>query len=238
MKRSMKISIIIPALNEASQLPALLASLRVLPGVGEVIVCDGGSEDATIKLARAAGALVVSAPPNRGAQLNAGARAAIGEVLWFLHADAQPHPASLDCIARACADPQISGGNFRLGFDSPTRSARVIETIARVQRRCGIYYGDSGIFVRREIFTQLGGYRAWPLFEDYDFARRLERHARRRHGRTEYCRSPLLVSARRWQHHPWRTLALWLMLQILFSMGVSPQRLARFYQRWGHAKSK
>jgi rSAM/selenodomain-associated transferase 2 len=232
----LRISIIIPTLNEAAHLPALLQYLYMLPGVTEIIVCDGGSEDATIKLAQAGGAVVVTAPRNRGAQLNAGARAASSEILWFLHADARPHRQSTRYILRACRDSRSAGGNFRLSFASPVWPARVIESISRVQRRCGIYYGDSGIFVRREVFETLGGYRDWPLFEDYDFARRLERNTRRHHGRTVYLPLPLIVSARRLQRGPWRTLLLWTFLQAMFSLGVAPQRLVKFYHRKARSK--
>jgi rSAM/selenodomain-associated transferase 2 len=230
-KFALKISVIIPTLNEAAHLPALLEYCRTLHGVGETIVGDGGSIDDTVNVSHVAGAIVVASPRNRGAQLNAGARAATGEILWFLHADARPHADSARYILMSCRNSQTCGGNFRLHFDSNARAARAIEVIAQAQRRLGIYYGDSGIFVRRDVFDKLGGFREWPLFEDYDFARRLERYARQHGCHTEYSPLPLLVSARRLQHRPWRTVMLWAFLQLLFFAGVSPYRLARLYHR-------
>jgi hypothetical protein len=102
--------------------------------------------------------------------------------------------------------------------------------IARQQRRLGIYYGDSGLWVRREVFDQLNGFQNWPLFEDYDFARRLESYARQHNKHTALAPYPIIVSSRRFQKHPLRALRQWLCLQILFSCGTSPQKLARIYR--------
>lgn len=225
------VSVIIPALNEAPHLTRLLLCLRQMEGIAQVIVCDGGSEDATTQVARAGGAAVVTAPRNRGAQMNAGAAVAGGDILWFLHADAAPHSHSGRAILRRMRGGSCLGGNFRLRFDAVSPAARGFAALARAQRRWGVYYGDSGIFARREVFEVLHGYQAWPLFEDYDFARRLERYARRRHCHTVRLPLPLVVSARRIQQHPWRALWLWASLQTLYSLGVPPYLLARFYHR-------
>lgn len=224
------LSVIVPTLNEAPRIGRLVQRLKAMGA--EVVVADGGSADGTVMLAEAAGAVVVRAPRNRGAQLNTGAGVATGAVLWFLHADAVPHARSAVAIERTLRHPRAAGGSFRLRFDSGAGAARVFEAVARMQRRYGVYYGDSGIFVRRRVFTALGGYREWPLFEDYDLARRLERYARRYGGHTVRCQLPLTVSARRFADRPWRTLGLWTALQLLFWLGVSPQRLARLYHRW------
>ena len=225
------VAVIIPALNEAAHLTRLLPQLRQMEGIGQVIVCDGGSEDSTVEIAQAGGAEVILAPRNRGAQMNAGAAVAEGDILWFLHADAMPHPQSAQAILRRLRHRACVGGNFRLRFDAATPVARGFAGVARAQRRWGIYYGDSGIFTRRSVFKELGGYQAWPLFEDYDFARRLECHARRHQCLTARLPLPLLVSARRIQQHPWRALWLWATLQTLYSLGVSPHSLARIYHR-------
>jgi len=231
-RQTLGVSVIIPTLNEAANIAHLVLRLRQMEGVTQVIVCDGGSDDDSVLEAREAGAVVVTATRNRGAQLNTGANAATGTVLWFLHADAKPHLHSARSVLRAISQPRrqpIIGGNFRLRFDVATPAARAFEAIARVQRRLGIYYGDSGIWVQREVFHALGGFRAAPLFEDYDFARRLEAYARQHRYRTLRCALPITVSARRFYQRPWRTLALWTTLQTLYSMGVPPQRLAQFY---------
>jgi rSAM/selenodomain-associated transferase 2 len=227
----MKLSVVIPALNEECALGTLLPLLKGMPGVDEIVLCDGGSDDCTMRVARECGAVVVQAQRNRGAQLNAGAQAASGDVLWFLHADTRPHPHSAPSIKRALKNTRVLGGSFRLRFDDGRIVARLFEAIARVQRRFGVYYGDSGIWVRRDVFEQLGGYPVWPLFEDYDFVRRLERFAVRNKNRTVSLPLPLLASARRFRRGAGRVLLTWAGFQILFSLGVSPHWLARIYHR-------
>lgn len=239
----MQLSVIVPTLNEENQLAPLLRLLRPMPQVREVVVCDGGSDDATKQVAKQGGAHVVTSARNRGAQLNAGAQAARGDTFWFLHADARPHPDSARLMERALCDHRVWGGNFRLCFDDVPkpnvdaagpdvrRAARLFESIARVQRPFGVYYGDSGVWVRRAVYETLGGFQSWPLFEDFDFVRRLERRARRHKARTVCLPLPLQVSSRRFRHGAGRVLWQWTCLQTLFSLGVSPHRLARLYHR-------
>jgi rSAM/selenodomain-associated transferase 2 len=227
----MKLSVVIPALNEERALSVLLPELNAMPDVHEIVVCDGGSDDATVQVARDCGAKVVRAKRNRGAQLNTGASAATGDVLWFLHADVRPHSNSARRLQRLLRNSRVLGGNFRLRFDDRRGIARVFEAIARGQRSCGVYYGDSGIWVRREVFEQLGGFPTWPLFEDYDLVRRLERLARRNKKRTACVPLPLWASARRFERGAGRVLLTWATFQVLFSLGVSPYRLASIYHR-------
>ncbi len=239
----MQLSIIVPALNEENHIVPLLRLLRAMPQVFEIVVCDGGSNDATVRVAEQGGAQVVCSARNRGAQLHAGAQAACGDTFWFLHADARPHPNSARLMQRALCDRRVWGGNFRLRFDharepnanaaqpNTRRAARLFESIARWQRPLGIYYGDSGMWVQRSVYDLLGGFQAWPLFEDFDFARRLERRARCNQARTVCLPLPLRVSSRRFRHGAGCVLWQWACLQTLFSLGVSPHRLARFYHR-------
>ena len=232
----MIISIIIPARNEAARIALQIAHLQWLAQnentAIEIIVCDGQSEDATASIARASGAIVIESSPNRGLQQNAGAQLnsqlARGGVLWFLHADAKPHTGSFKYL-KSAINRNALGGNFRLHFDRSIPATRAIALIARMQRRHGVYYGDSGIWVRREVFNWMNGFRDWPLFEDYDFAQRLEAFAKRHGRRTEYSQLPITVSSRRLEKQPGKVLAQWLALQCLFSIGVSPEKLARFY---------
>jgi len=219
-----KISVVIPAWNEASTIADAVGHARALGD--EVIVVDGGSPDGTGARAAAAGAVTVASSKGRGHQLRAGAERATGDVLLFLHADVMLDRTARAAIESALADPRVSGGNFRLRFAPPSIAASIFGIANDVRRRAlGIYYGDSAIFVRSETYRALGGFRAIPLFEDYDFVRRLELA-----GKTAYLRDPIAVaSARRFAHAPIRTLALWTLLQVLFSLGVSPQRLARLY---------
>lgn len=225
----LRISVIVPALNEAENLAHLLKRLNQLPEVSEMVVCDGGSTDQTRDIALENGARVVQSAANRGAQMNAGALVSKGEILWFLHADILPASSSTRRIVQAASNEKTIGGNFRLRFDQRTSGARIVEIIARVLRRFGLYYGDSGIWVRREVFETLGGFENWPLFEDYDFARRMEHEARRRGARTVCIALPLRVSSRRFRGGIVRLLARWCELQILFWLGKSPFELARRY---------
>lgn len=210
---------VIPTLNEAAYLPGLLAGLRDV----EVIVADGGSRDATCAVA--GDALVIAAPAGRGTQLAAGARAASGDVLWFLHADTRVPPDAVDAIAQAFRDPAIGAGNFALRFDGQCRGALCLTWLYPRLRRLGLIYGDSGIFVRRSVYDQIGGFASHPVFEDLDLVRRLRRVTRFAHLAPE-----LLTSSRRFESGFRWQFAKWCWLQGLFWLGVSPVHLAKWYR--------
>ena len=221
------ISVIIPTLNEAQSLPILLAGLQRQVYLAECIVADGGSRDGTAALARRSGARVVHCRRGRGAQLDAGARQAKGDVLLFLHADTVVPAGALARIAETlAARPAVMGGNFRLLFDGDDPFSRWLDGFYRWIRRRGIYYGDSGIFVRREAYRTLGGYRPIALMEDYDFTRRLEELG-------ETCcieEPPLVTSSRRFRgRRPAAIVGGWLILHGLYHLGVPADRLARLY---------
>jgi rSAM/selenodomain-associated transferase 2 len=223
---SVRLSLLVPVLDEARALGGLLDHLDGLDGDWEVILADGGSSDATVALAAARGARVIAAPRGRAVQMNAAAAAAGGDVLVFLHADSRLPPDAHATLVRALADPATVGGNFALRFDGEDRFARVLGAWYAVQRRLGVYYGDSTIWVRRTAFDALGGYRALEIMEDYDFARRLERH-----GATACLPGPALTSGRRWRAHGvGRTVATWVVIRWAFLAGVPAARLARLYR--------
>lgn len=168
------ISVIIPTLNETQALPALLMALRREPTPHETIVVDGGSGDATVEIAHRYHVRVLRAPAGRGHQLCAGAQQASSDVLFFLHADSIFPAGGLARIAeRLAADRGLVGGNFRLLFGGDTRFSRWLTRFYAGIRRCGLYYGDSGIFVRRDVYDAIGGFRPIPVMEDFDFVRRL-----------------------------------------------------------------
>ena len=220
------VSVVVPVLDEAAALPGLLDHLGALEGRFEVIVADGGSRDGSAELARAhpVGPHVVDAPRGRAAQMNAGADHASGDPIVFLHADTRlPHDAW-----RSLVDTTADGGNFALGFDGGDAFSRVLGTWYAVQRRLGVYYGDSAIWLQRATFDALGGFRPLPIMEDYDLARRLARGG----FATACLRGPAVTSARRWRALgvP-RTVVSWLVIRWLFVAGVSPERLARLYRR-------
>lgn len=221
------ISIVIPTLNEARHLPALLASIAGETTAHEVIVVDGGSRDGTTDVAVAHGVRLTRSAPGRGQQLASGAALARGDVLLFLHADTVFPPGGLAAIDRTLAlRRHCPGGNFRLLFDGDTPFSRWLTGFyARIRAR-GFYYGDSGIFVRREVYVALGGIRPMDLMEDFDFVRRLERFG-------ETCcieEPPLVTSSRRFEgRRGWDIVLGWIELHALFFLGVPPAFIARRY---------
>ncbi|MGA2196151.1 MAG: TIGR04283 family arsenosugar biosynthesis glycosyltransferase [Bryobacteraceae bacterium] len=217
------ISIIVPVYNEEAAIGGLLDNLGDQE-FAEVIVVDGGSADRTAELASQRARLVRS-EIGRAAQMNAGATAASGETLLFLHADVRLEAGSLDQIRRAMEDAAIVGGNFDIRYEGNDWAAGAFTRINRWRRKGGIVYGDSGIFCRRTVFEKLGGYRLWPIMEDYDFARRLSKA-----GRLALLELPIWVSDRRWRNSGlFRTLGSWLLIQGLYYLGVPPHLLARLY---------
>ena len=219
------VSIIVPALNEAATMRDLTASLGRLRGEFEVIVCDGGSADATVEIARQCGLRVIEAPRGRGPQMNAGAQLAKGEALLFLHADTRLPEDAPSLIAGALADEKVCGGNFSLIFGGDSREARLLTRIYPFLRLGGMLYGDSAIFVRRRVFDRLDGYREYPIFEDCDFYRRM-----RRLGRFVRLNAYATTSSRRFEGRFIRTFALWSLMQVLYWLGVNPNLLNRLYK--------
>jgi rSAM/selenodomain-associated transferase 2 len=221
----MSLSVIIPALQEADLIGEAVTAAAAIGD--EVVVVDGQSTDGTGERARAAGARVLSAARGRGGQLHAGAQAARGDVLLFLHADVRLPPEARPAVLAALADPAVPGGNFHLRFEPATRAARAFTWANDLRRRLmRIYYGDSALFLRRAAYERLGGFRPLPLFEDYELVRRMERL-----GRTAYVRTVSAVaSSRRFARRPLRTVLIWTLLQVLYSGGVSAARLAPLYR--------
>jgi len=224
------LSVVIPALNEEARLPRLLDALDAShPAPDEVVVVDGGSTDATSEIARAR-ARLVTAPRGRASQQNAGAGAARGDVLWFLHADCVPPPAATAEIA-AAIELGAPGGCFLVAFgESERRRHPLLPAIERGinarTRWTRTGTGDQGIFVRRDVFRRMGGFPPWPLFEDVALFAGL-----RAAGRPAVCRGPLVTSARRWlAHGPARVMALMWGLRLAYLAGVPPARLARWWR--------
>ena len=221
------VSVVVPVLDEATTLPGLLDHLAHLSGRWQIVIADGGSIDGTAELAthHPARPAVVRAPRGRAAQMNAGATAACGDALLFLHADTRLPLNAYASLRAALADPRVVGGNFALRFDGGDRFSRLLGAWYAVQRRAGAYYGDSAIWLRRETFDRLGGFRPLAIMEDYDLVRRLERG-----GRTACLPGPAVTSARRWRRLGLpRTIASWVAIRWLYIAGVSPARLARLY---------
>ncbi len=219
----MTISIIIPTLNEADTLGGTLQAVAQQAGPKEIIVVDGGSADATVEIARPH-ATVLESARGRARQMNAGAGAATGEALLFLHADTHPPAEALPIIRTTLADPQTEAGIFRLGFD---RSAPLLQFYAWCTRWPWIRlaFGDRGLFARRTAFDAVGGFPDWPLFEDLELAHRLYRHG-------GFCFRPEAVttSARRFTRNgPLRQQVRNLRLWLHYLRGTPPERLTHLY---------
>lgn len=222
----MRVSVIVPTLNEATVVATTLAHARQ-PGVHEVIVVDGGSTDATRALAGALADVVMSAPRGRAAQMNAGAARATGDLLLFLHADTTVPPGFAQAAIAACERTNVVGGHFEVRLDPPAPLLRLTAALMNWRSRLtGIATGDQTIFIRRDAFEQLGGYAAVPLMEDIDLSRRMKRL-----GRLACLHERVTTSARRWQRDGIvRTILLMWSLRLRYALGAAPERLHARYR--------
>ncbi|MEQ1811763.1 MAG: TIGR04283 family arsenosugar biosynthesis glycosyltransferase [Terricaulis sp.] len=222
----MGIAVIIPTLNAEA---TLAATLRSVAGTEEIIVIDGDSEDATVRVASAAGARVQASERGRGQQLRAGAELATQDWLLFLHADTIMAPGwrtHVDALTNE-ANAAATVGVFRFKLDDAAWQARVLEWL--VALRVFVFalpYGDQGLLIHRTLYAALGGFRPLPLMEDVDFVRRIGR----RRLRTLACAAT--TSARRWREDGWlKRSARNIVCLTLFSAGAPIDRIARLYGR-------
>jgi rSAM/selenodomain-associated transferase 2 len=215
------VSIIIPVYRDADALARALAATDF--GDVEVIVAAAEGDASIARLREARADLIwVTAPRGRARQMNAGAAVAHGGWLLFLHADTLLPPGWRAAVNRAHADAGVNLGCFRFALDSPSPAARLIEIGVRMRVRLfGLPYGDQALFVRREAFTELGGYSDLPIMEDVDLVRRL-----RETGRLYAASGHAVTSARRWEEDGWlRRTARHLSLIVRYFAGVHPERL-------------
>lgn len=221
-------AVVIPTLNEESTLPATLEAL-CHDGPEELIVVDGGSRDATIDVARRHGARVISSPPGRARQMNAGAAVASAARLLFLHADTLPPANWRQVVERALSRPDVVAGAFRFGLRDPVPGRRLVEGLVRARCRwLGTPYGDQGLFLRRDLFEAVGGFPPWPILEDLETVRRL-----RRLGRVVVVPATARTSGRRWRKLGLaRTMCRNGCILIGHRLGVPLEKLARWYH--GH----
>lgn len=221
------ISVIIPVLDEREALDRNLPWLQPLRGEEhEIVLVDGGSADGGPEDVADLVDQSLTAPAGRAAQMNAGASAARGEILLFLHIDTILPENAAELIQQALQTPGAVWGRFDVRLSGARRSFRWIESfINRRSRWSGIATGDQAIFVLRRVFEELGGYPDIPLMEDVALSRVLRRRAR------PCCLSePVVTSSRRWERNGvWRTVLLMWWLRLLYRLGVSPQRLHRMY---------
>jgi len=220
------IAVVVPVLGDAAELQALLAQLEAQQPE-EIIVVSGSADAAVAAVCDRHACEYAEARANRGTQLDAGARRASAAVLWFVHADAQLPPDALSVIAAAVGGG-AEGGCFRFAFQGPTTACkRLLAQLVALRIRCGgMVYGDQGIFVRRDVYQELGGFAEWPLFEEVRLVRRL-----RARGMFRVLPRTLAVATRRWERDGWLRRTLhnrWLALR--FALGARPEALAASYR--------
>lgn len=223
-----KITAIIPVLNEAPGIELTLECLQSFRKAGhEVIVVDGLSDDDTLARARPLADHVLTAARGRAVQMNAGARIAQGDILWFLHAD---------CLAPVHADRLIfdalnkqgaNWGHFEVRLSASGFLYRIIEFMMNNRSRMSaIATGDQGMFITHKVFTKVGGFPDIALMEDIAISRRL-----RAYGRPVCLRQKLTTSSRRWEKRgAWRTILMMWCLRLAYALGADPKKLARLYQ--------
>ena len=223
-----RLSVVIPALNEAAGMAAALHALAPLVARGaQLLVADGSSMDVTVALAQSGGAQVVHAPRGRALQMNAGAQQATGDLLLFLHADTRLPPNADGLVQQALASGPQVWGRFDVRIEGEPRMLRVIAAFMnRRSRWTGIATGDQALFMTRAAFDAVGGFPAQPLMEDIEMSVRLLKHSR-----PACLRARVVTSGRRWETHGvWRTVLLMWRLRLAYWRGAAPERLAALYQ--------
>jgi len=228
------ISVIIPTYNEEERIEHTIECVRRQGPEAdlEIIVGDGGSTDATVSRA-SRHARVVCCDKGRGRQLNAAAKYAVGDILFFLHAHVLLPAGALSIIDREINGKGYDGGGFSNAFAQHNQKIKGLGRILNLRIRDNdhagntIFFGDNGIFVRRSVFEALGGFKTIPIMEDYDFSKRMREQFRV----VRICEPRLVVSPRRHVKAGFvRTRVQWVLIKRLYRMGVSPQALARWYR--------
>jgi rSAM/selenodomain-associated transferase 2 len=224
------ISVIIPSFNEERRIRACIESAQRINPL-EVIVVDGGSTDRTCEIAQEAGAIVIRSSKGRGIQMNKGASFAKGKILLFLHADTiiTNDMFKVKNVKKKIFNEYI-GGFFRLKFDDNSLSTRLVEIFANLRARLfSLPYGDQAIFIKRDVFKKVGGFREYPFLEDIDFVMRA-----RKFGRLKYIPLHVIASSRRLKKgyllSPIFVSLKNVVIALLFILGVGPSNLAKLYK--------
>ncbi len=224
------LSIIVPVLNEADSIRWFLTDLRIEIPEGEIIVVDGGSTDGTASLAGDLADRVIATPRGRALQMNAGAEAASGEILWFVHADSELPAGAWRAMQKVLRQEWVAGGCFRIRFPRPEWIYRVGDSLGNLGVKVFDFaLGDHGIFCRRSAFFAAGKYPDVPILEDAELYRRLRNEGMMRQLRPEIVTSPRTFEA----CGRYRTTALYFTILALYVAGVSIPRLNRLYEWLG-----
>jgi rSAM/selenodomain-associated transferase 2 len=222
------VSIIIPVLNEEKNIRGCLMQFTDQPPPSEIIVVDGGSVDQTREIVRSLPFVkLIETEKGRGKQMNAGAKAASGKILLFLHSDTTLPPHGLDLIREAIQKPQTVGGYFRLEHDSSNFFYKYFSILINWRSRLPNItpYGDQAIFCSKDVFNKLKGYKEIPLMEDYDFAKRLKKL-----GKLIRIDKKVTASFRRYKRGALLYMLRCNLIWLLYHLGVSPDLLTRLYK--------
>jgi rSAM/selenodomain-associated transferase 2 len=227
----MQLSVIIPTFNEELTIEKTLDALSRLVNVDEIIIVDGGSTDETIAIVENYKGLkkirsIEFGEANRGKQLHEGTKHAIGEVFWFLHADTLPVQGCARQIKQYMRYAEIVGGDFEVVFEGDNRTAKTLRQLYPNTRSFNLIYGDSAMFVRRETYEIIKGFKPLPIFEDIDLRKRLMKK-----GRFVNINLAVTVSSRRFENRSFVRMFLgWSFLQTLYWLGAPPRFLATLYK--------
>ena len=222
----MKISIIIPTLNEARCLSETLLKIQQL-SPHELIISDGGSYDDTLKIAAKFTQHLIKGPAGRAIQMNAGAQIATGDLLLFLHADSHIKLASYKKMLYTMKKLEVIGGAFSLLIVSDRRALQIINQLANLRSKyLGRAYGDQAFFVKKNVFQKMKGFTEFPICEDLDFYKRLKIL-----GPVALLKEEVLTSPRRWINEGiWFTTIRNIIIATLFELGFPPRILTKWYQ--------
>jgi rSAM/selenodomain-associated transferase 2 len=226
MDSLLKVSIIVPTLNEAQGLTKTLTQIQQLFPY-ELVVSDGGSRDGTLEIAEEFAEHVVKGSTGRALQMNEGARVANGDIFLFLHADSRIEPASYEKMLHSLESSEKIGGAFSLYIDSDKWSLRMIARLANLRSKYfGVAYGDQAFFVKNSIFQQMNGFADLPICEDIDFFKRL-----RKLGPVILLKEKVFTSSRRWlKEGVWYTTLRNILIATFFKLGFPPRILKKWYQ--------
>ncbi len=220
------VSIIIPVLNEENNISQLLNTLSGLRGEKEIIVVDGGSEDRTVELASFL-VDVIESPKGRAPQMNAGAEKARGDILWFVHSDSIVEEGSLKAIEESISNGNIGGGFSLYFYDSENFFMKYIAFTSNLRSSLArLFFGDQGIFIKKECFFIAGGFPNIAIMEDFEFSLRI-----RKIGRMKRLKEKIGTSSRRFTSNGiLKTFLFMQKMKILYMMGISPEKLSKMYR--------
>jgi rSAM/selenodomain-associated transferase 2 len=229
VNKEKSISVIIPVYHEQKQINRLIDYLNSLPGgeAAEIIVVDGAPEQDTIKAIIDRSVITAASAKGRGVQLNEGFRHAAGEYLLFLHADTVPPPDVYACVCKTLSEKNISAGAFTLTFDGTDALLKALQFCSSVRAvLTRIPYGDQAIFIKKNLFSEIGGYKDYQLFEDVDL---MERLRKKRHS-IKILKQKVVTSGRRFRKSGvLRGIVKVNLLLVLYKAGVHPDTLSKMY---------